>query len=495
MAVRSDVCLILEGTYPYVAGGVSSWVHQLLNAFTDLRFSLLTILPTANYGAEAKYPIPPNVTEMSSVLIHNYEIPKSTNGPGDKRLGYDILRQFVEGALEEDYSLFSDLIETIRGSQAALSPEEILFSEETWELINDLYKEHKLDVSFIDFFWTFRFSMLSLLRTLTAKIPKAKIYHSISTGYAGILGSISSLQNTDAAYIVTEHGIYSKERKIEIADARWIYDETADLLRPQPRQSFLKQWWIALFKMMSQITYQHADEIITLYEGNRRLQIQDGAPPEKCKIIPNGININLYQSISNAKPPSKKDKIIVSLVGRVVPIKDIKTFINAAKIICENHSRVEIWICGSMDEDPEYYGDCLVLRNLLGLEDRVIFQGKVDLSKWYPKMDVVVLTSISEAQPLVILEANCCGIPFVASNVGSCSELINGRTEDDQALGPSGLITGVANPQATAAAILKIVNNDDLYMEMSRAGQERVKRYYQEEDLFASYLELYEQYL
>ncbi|MDP7129101.1 MAG: hypothetical protein QF437_01365 [Planctomycetota bacterium] len=61
--------------------------------------------------------------------------------------------------------------------------------------------------------------------------------------------------------------------------------------------------------------------------------------------------------------------------------------------------------------------------------------------------------------------------------------------------GPSGLITGVANPQATAAAILDIINDDTLYMEMSHAGQERVKRYYQEEDLFASYLELYEQYL
>ena len=40
-----DVCLILEGTYPYVAGGVSSWVHSLIRGLNEFTFSLLLILP------------------------------------------------------------------------------------------------------------------------------------------------------------------------------------------------------------------------------------------------------------------------------------------------------------------------------------------------------------------------------------------------------------------------------------------------------------------
>ena len=41
----SDVCLVLEGTYPYVSGGVSSWVHDLLGALGSRTFSLLHIGP------------------------------------------------------------------------------------------------------------------------------------------------------------------------------------------------------------------------------------------------------------------------------------------------------------------------------------------------------------------------------------------------------------------------------------------------------------------
>ena len=56
--------------------------------------------------------------------------------------------------------------------------------------------------------------------------------------------------------------------------------------------------------------------------------------------------------------------------------------------------------------------------------------------EYYRKIDLLVLTSISEAQPLVILEANCAGIPVVASDVGSCRELIEGRTHNDRLIGP-----------------------------------------------------------
>ena len=41
----ADVTLILEGTYPYVAGGVSSWVHQILNSYPDRRFALRKLFP------------------------------------------------------------------------------------------------------------------------------------------------------------------------------------------------------------------------------------------------------------------------------------------------------------------------------------------------------------------------------------------------------------------------------------------------------------------
>ncbi|MBW2618294.1 MAG: GT4 family glycosyltransferase PelF, partial [Deltaproteobacteria bacterium] len=145
------------------------------------------------------------------------------------------------------------------------------------------------------------------------------------------------------------------------------------------------------------------------------------------------------------------------------------------------------------DEDKDYYQDCLALVKTLGLKEQLKFTGKVDITKYYAFLDLICLTSISEAQPLVILEANCAGIPVVTSDVGACQEMINGRTPEDKALGPSGLITGVANPPETAQAVLQIAEDSDLRAGMVKAGRERVRRYYQEETLNERYKELYHQ--
>ena len=45
MSATADVCLLLEGTYPFVSGGVSSWVHSLLLAHPDLSFHLVCLTP------------------------------------------------------------------------------------------------------------------------------------------------------------------------------------------------------------------------------------------------------------------------------------------------------------------------------------------------------------------------------------------------------------------------------------------------------------------
>ena len=37
----ADVCLLLEGTYPFVRGGVSSWVHQIISSLPEFKFSIL----------------------------------------------------------------------------------------------------------------------------------------------------------------------------------------------------------------------------------------------------------------------------------------------------------------------------------------------------------------------------------------------------------------------------------------------------------------------
>ena len=69
-----DVCLLLEGSYPYVAGGVSTWVHQLLCAMTDIRFGIVFISPHLDPTRTLKYEIPPHVIYLKEVGLHDYSL-------------------------------------------------------------------------------------------------------------------------------------------------------------------------------------------------------------------------------------------------------------------------------------------------------------------------------------------------------------------------------------------------------------------------------------
>ena len=126
---------------------------------------------------------------------------------------------------------------------------------------------------------------------------------------------------------------------------------------------------------------------------------------------------------------------MLCLIGRVVPIKDIKTFIRSMRRIVNKLPEAQAWIAGPTDEDPNYVQECKNLVASLSLQDHVKFLGMQRIEDLMPLVGLVVLSSVSEALPLVILEAQASGVPVVSTDVGSCNQLINGLDEADQALG------------------------------------------------------------
>ena len=488
----SDVCLILEGTYPYVTGGVSSWVHNLIRALPRVRFSLLTILPSHETYREYRYEVPENVVSVSETFIHDYAL-SDTAQRGSKAGVFDLLERFYRALPQRDYGLLPEVFErVIDRDTRTISPTDLFLHKRTWELVLTLYEELRLEESFVDFFWTWRYSHLPLLRLADVRIPRASVYHTISTGYAGLVAAYARIK-TGAPVLLTEHGIYSNERRIEIEQARWIYERRVDSAVITDTVSPFKQIWITLFDHLSRITYENSDEIITLYEQNRKTQIMGGADPARSRVIPNGINLANFAQ--RKAPRQAGDPFLVGFVGRVVSIKDVKTFVRACAIVHRRFPDARFPIMGPTDEEQEYFDECSSLVAMLGLEEVVTFTGRVDVRREYPRMDVIVLTSISEAQPLVILEANVCGVPCVATDVGACSELLDGRTAPDRALGPSGLVTPIANPEATAAAINDLLADDARRTRMGVAGIERVRRFYDERDLNFAYLDLYRRHI
>lgn len=501
--MRCDVCLLLEGTYPYVSGGVSTWVAQILEKMPDITFGIIYIGASSREVRKLKYQIPPNVTEIREVFIH--DVPEFTHHPGRKsRLSsadWEIIRTFQRQLVQGEPVNLSAL-----HSVACRLPDlrdfhqELSSTREAWETALGIYRDLiPPGASFIDFYWTHRFVNTPLLQLLRTPPIRARVYHTACTGYAGALGALLS-QITGAPLLISEHGIYTRERRIEIFDAEWICgDPTVPLSLDLARQSnFFKEWWVNFFLSLSRTAYRNSSRIYSLFSANRRDQIADGAPPERVRIIPNGIEINAFASLPGLRqrPPKKDDEpYVVGYVGRVVPIKDVKTLIRSLPHLMEAGVRVKALIMGPEDEDEKYAAECHELVEALGIENEVVFTGPVKVREWLPKLDVMVISSISEGLPFAILEAGCAGVPVVSTDVGSCRELVFGQSQEDREIGPGGIIVPIASPTEMGAALARLALNSGLAMQMADAARARMRRFYDLNKIMNTYREEYEYWM
>ncbi len=490
----ADVALLLEGTYPYVAGGVSSWVDQVLGAHADRLFALLHIGPYPGAYEKPVYTLPSNVVGMTEIYCRGSgagdEAPPRKpismaavarkNGPSTSRV-LDALRRIHLADVVDD-SLLADL------AAGDLSVAELLHGSPAFQLCRELYDEIGAGAPFMDFFWHFRAMHVPLLRVLAAPCPAAGLLHAVSTGYAGVVGSVNSLRNS-VPLVLTEHGLYARERDLELGRASWIQDRRGPM--GTTRASPLRRFWSHYFRMLSRIAYWRASRIVTLSEDNRAKQLKDGADATKCAIVPNGVkNEPLPRPPRRlARGTSPPHRMRVGFVGRVVPIKDVVTLVRAIGL-ARQQVDLECWIVGPEDEDKVYAERVRATVKSLGLEDVIEFLGPQRVAEIYPQLDCLVLTSFSEGQPLVILEAFASGLPVVATDVGACRELIEGGGSDKE-LGRSGIVTRVANPADTAAALVELARNPAKRHEMGAVGRARVAARYQLEQVVASYDSLY----
>ena len=129
--------------------------------------------------------------------------------------------------------------------------------------------------------------------------------------------------------------IYTKERIAEISQADWIYEPDRFQINFSEGLGKLKQMWINLFLFLGQVAYDQATDIITLYSGNAATEVEFGAEERKISIIPNGIEPTRFNAIYDqhmARWQTSPEKKYVGFIGRVVPIKDVKTLLRAARI-------------------------------------------------------------------------------------------------------------------------------------------------------------------
>lgn len=447
------ICIVAEGCYPYVVGGVSSWINNLIRSFPQHEFIMLAVISDRSVSGKFKYNLPDNLTEVHEVYLNDTEwVNRTRKNYKNARLSAknkEALNSLLIGT-DTDWETLTGLLQNPK-----LSLDALLMGPDFLDAVVKSYELKHGEIIFSDFLWTMRSMYLPLFLAMHSDIPKADIFHCVATGYSGVLGSMAKILYPRSRLIVSEHGIYTREREEEVIKASWIAGIYKDL-------------WIDQFKKMSLFAYDKADRVTSLYGTARRLQIELGCPEEKIMITPNGIDQERFKDIPMKEPDD--EYINVGAVLRVTPIKDVKTMIMAFGYAKNNNPKLKLWIMGPTDEDEDYAKECFDLVEDMQIKD-VIFTGRINTSEYIGKMDFTILTSISEGQPLTILEGYAAHKPAIATDVGNCRGLIYG---EDDPYGPSGIVTHIMNVEEIKEAILFLANNPETCKEYGENGYKRL---------------------
>ena len=463
------ICIVAEGCYPYVVGGVSGWINNMIKSFPEHEFVILSIIADRAQSAKFAYELPENVTEVYESYLSDFDWgkkPKTGKRTHFSKEYYRALRSIIMNE-KPDWNTVFKLFEK------DFSVDDLLMGADFLHIIQEFYERKYTQINFSDFLWTMRSIYLPLFLILKTPIPKADIYHCVATGYAGILGGMAK-SRYGCGLIVSEHGIYTREREEELIKATWV-------------AGIYKNIWIDQFKKMSMLAYDKADVVTALYRHAKELQVELGCNESKSMITANGIKMSDYENIPG-KTEEDEGYINIGAILRVTPIKDVKTMIRAFAFAKKIVPEIRLFIMGPTDEDEEYVAECMDLVEIMNLKD-VFFTGSINVADYLGRMDFTMLTSISEGQPLTILESYAAKKPVIATDVGNCAGLIYG--EDGDELGDAGILTHIMNTEELADAIVELARNPEKRNKLGETGHLRCQAKYQLEQMQEKYRELY----
>ncbi|MFN8474394.1 MAG: GT4 family glycosyltransferase PelF [Anaerolineae bacterium] len=455
---RLSVLLVTEGTYPFHWGGVSTWCHLLIRDLPDVNFTLLSIV--AYPHMEPLFIPPPNVVAFHPVPL--WGVLEALESRSELTLGeirrrrasatesvvtqrfLPVFEPFLTELLTDDNdpARFGQLIHQMYRYFLAYDYDTTLRSQAVWRCFGQTARQHfpaaaaqlgYADARFAlaDVTWAMKW-LYHWLFPLSEPIPETDVVHAAMTGTCALVAAAAK-HEYGAPFMLTEHGIYLRERYLAEA--------------PSSENLFLKLFKLRYARRTTELGYVLADLISPCCDYNQRWEYRNGANREQIQTIYYGADDAKF--VPTGKPIG--DPPVVVWVGRINPLKDVLTLLRAAAIVHQTRPDIEFRLFGSPPAgDEPYYEQCLALRAELGLERGVTFAGyTANTAEAYNQGDVAILSSVSEGFPFSTLEAMLCGKPVVATAVGGVPEQIEG----------CGIAVEPRNPAQLATAVLAIMND------------------------------------
>jgi len=462
-----EVTLLTEGTYPYVHGGVSVWCDQLVQGMPDVRFHVLGI--TGSGREPHVWELPPQVASVSSAPL--WGRPPGGAAPRGRALrrflaGYE---RFLLSMLDADFEhhFADELYELAEFALTGGSLTAALRSEAALRSLQSLWSRpflatHAARPTVQDALQATDL-LEHALRPLAVQPPSRGVAHAVTGGLA-VLPGLTARRFHGVPLLLSEHGIYLRERYLSY--------------RTAPYRWPVKALILGFFRLLATEGYRGADLITPCNRYNRRWEERGGCDPGRIRTIYNGVDPELFP-YAGPEPETPT----LSWAGRIDPIKDLETLIRAFALVRAELPDARLRLFGGVPAGGEDYREQLDrLAAELGVSESISFEGRIDTVRHaYAAGNVVMLSSISEGFPFSLIEAMACGRATVSTDVGGVSE----------AVGDTGLVVPPREPEAMARAALGLLQEPDRRTALGSAARERVLDQFTLERTVATFRSLY----
>ena len=331
--------------------------------------------------------------------------------------------------------------------------------------------------------------------------PVAKVHHSHTCGLAGLAATFAKDQHPGSRMILSEHSLYVRDVLQALEKAGCSHRPGQDLIAANEvppigaGQGTLNEMKEAVLATGRQV-YENADTMTYLYSSIRTEALQYGADLTRTMIIPNSVDSQRFESVSHNRKPFHAPWQL-AVIGRVVPVKGILEAIECARELADRGFDFELNIIGPETEVPCYAALCRQTVASLGLEKHVFFRSSMPPEKALEGIDLLLLTSQSEAMPLVVLEAMAASVPVVAHDVGNVADLLGSNSRSETTSAPAGIIAASGanqknpTPAEMAAVIIAVLGNQGAYRAMRAAGPKRIKQFFDRGETSKAWRSLY----
>lgn len=218
------------------------------------------------------------------------------------------------------------------------------------------------------------------------------------------------------------------------------------------------------YRWVTPKAYVSSDRVqaLSIYMAERA--VQGGAPAATVRVIPNGVDVDEIGAgelvVRDSESFIRGGVLCLLYVGNLWSLKGLDVLVRAIHALANARKKkreLDARIYGQIElrlvgDGPEY-GRLKILVDELGMQTQVHFCGRKprkELASYYRQADILCLPSFSEALPTVVIEAMCCGLPVVGSNIGGIAQLVS--QDENGCLAAPGDIAQLATAISKAAA-------------------------------------------